>query len=288
MTLNSIFVPFLRPDDHNALCSAFSLAEGLGSKRVVAAHFRQRLNPAQFAYYPFAGVMPLDNDDTLLKAEEKLALEMKEMFEDVRSKARVSTQHGNGSDSDEAMTALLRDQKGLIPEDVATVATGFDVTVLSNAGDADTSLDLIEHVILRSGRPVILVPKSKTEVTLDHVAVAWNASAEAARAVTASMGVLAVAKKVSVVSVSDRSVPGDAVDELIETLRLNGIDAAAEQTPKPDGVSTEDLLEKHLVGINPDLVVMGAYSHSRLRESVFGGFTRSVLTRVPFPAFLAR
>jgi nucleotide-binding universal stress UspA family protein len=149
----------------------------------------------------------------------------------------------------------------------------------------------LEEVVFASGRPVLGLPARWSVRTLGkRVLVAWDGGREAARAVFDAMPLLAGAESVRIVSVQgflDEPVrqftPGD---DIAATLSRHGLPVET-ATVKSGRSSVRDELKAQALDIGADLVVMGCYGHSRLRERILGGVSRSMLTEVPFPLLLA-
>lgn len=107
--------------------------------------------------------------------------------------------------------------------------------------------------------------------------ICWKESAEAARAVSAAMPLLARANRVVIVTASEtRDEAHDSVVEVAEQLAWNGVDAEVRHL-LADGLSTDGLLTSAAQDCSADLVVMGGYGYSRMRETVFGGCTDTFL-----------
>jgi nucleotide-binding universal stress UspA family protein len=148
-----------------------------------------------------------------------------------------------------------------------------------------------ESVIFGSGRPTVILPherKRSGSFALDTVIVAWDFSRAATRAMADAMPVLEKAKRVCVLTV----IKEKAIDtrrsgpELAKHLARHGVDVVLDEVDA-EGRGIGDVLEAHVEYRNADLLVMGAYGHSRLREFVLGGATRSMLTRPPSPIFMS-
>ena len=145
---------------------------------------------------------------------------------------------------------------------------------------------LIETAVMETGRPVLLSPIQAPDTLGEHILVAWNGSAEAARAVAMTMPMLVRAEKVTVVTVEDGDVSTDPA-ALTKTLTLNGIKATSSVAAmNSEGVAAT--LEAEAKKIEADMIVIGAYSHSRIREFVMGGVTDDALTDSTVPMLLAR
>lgn len=185
-------------------------------------------------------------------------------------------------------SAALSTVTGHLPYAVALPARVADLTVFSR-GKGDGSQEragLIEIAMLESGRPVILAASDGGNDVGRRVVVGWNGSAEAARAVAMAMPLLTGADAVTVLVVDD----GDVVatpDDLVRTLTLWGI-AASGRTVKVSKEGVAATLEAEAAADSADMVLLGAYSHSRVREFVMGGVTDDALAGSSVAMLLAR
>ena len=145
------------------------------------------------------------------------------------------------------------------------------------------------ELVLSAGRPVLFVPYAgRFDDTGKRVLVAWNASREAARAVTDALPLLARAESVEVVAFdpeagSHGEVPGADVALF---LARHGVKATAARQSAPDLEIGAQILSR-AADLGADLIVMGGYGHSRLRELVLGGATRSVLQAMTVPVLMS-
>lgn len=144
------------------------------------------------------------------------------------------------------------------------------------------------ELVLRAGRPVLLVPPDASGLKLKNAMIAWKDTREARRAVSDALPLLRQANEVFIVQLldpdEDQAAAKLAVDDLAEWLALHEIIAlskvsVATAVQNPLGVIATD--------IGADLIVAGAYGHSRLREWVWGGATRDLLTRTRCCALIA-
>ena len=111
-------------------------------------------------------------------------------------------------------------------------------------------------------------------------------SADAARAVTAAMPLLAKAERAIFTSVAEKNDDlAEAMNDIVRQFAWSGV-AAEAKVIAPDGRAPEDLLAAAAKDCNADLVVMGAYSHSRIREILFGGCTKAFITHAEVPILL--
>lgn len=147
-----------------------------------------------------------------------------------------------------------------------------------------------EHVILNSGRPVLIVPRSgRFDVTGNRVLIAWDAGIESARAVSTALPILRRAASVNAVifNASSENIPSPtkACEELETYLSRQGISAEVMQwsTDKDIGSALLSAAAEY----SSDLLVMGGYGHSRFREVLLGGATRTVLDSMTLPVLMA-
>ncbi len=165
------------------------------------------------------------------------------------------------------------------------------------AGQRDKSfdfthlLDVPERLAIESGRPVLIVPWAGRFASFGkRVTVAWNGRREAARAVFDALPLLKAADNVRIIWVNpqkDQVKAGDLpTAEIASTLARHGVRCEAASTVASD-IRVGDALLSGLTDDGSDLLVMGAYGHSRLREFVFGGATRHILDHMTVPVLMS-
>lgn len=148
-----------------------------------------------------------------------------------------------------------------------------------------------ESIIFGSGRPTVILPHARERAgtfALDTVVVAWDFSQPAARAVADSLPILEKAKRVRIVTVTNEKNfdTKQSAAELAKYLARRGANVTLDLVDAA-GRRIGDVLESHLTSHNGDLLVMGAYGHSRIREFILGGATKSMLARPPVPIFFS-
>lgn len=142
-----------------------------------------------------------------------------------------------------------------------------------------------EAAIMHSGKPVLLVPRTLTTFSANRVLIAWNGSTESARAVTSALPVLKQAKEV-VVGCSHRSaVREPGIDELIRYLEHHGVTAVGTHFDSRRRSAGEGLLQLS-ESTGSDLIVMGAFTHRRIHEQIFGGMTRHMVGHARIPVWM--
>lgn len=149
-------------------------------------------------------------------------------------------------------------------------------------------IDVLPHeVALRVGRPILAIPYVGSYPAIgSRVMVAWNGSREAARAVHDALPFLAKAEKTTVFSIDPDKMQGMPGADLGRQLARHGVQVEVAQTVSGKVDAGEALLSA-VADASADLLVMGAYGHSRLREMIFGGVTEKVLGSMTVPVLLS-
>jgi len=179
---------------------------------------------------------------------------------------------------------------------LASEARRADLTVVGQAGpgeDDSNAPGLIpEELVMRTGRPVLVVPYAGRFPTVGERAIlAWRDTRESARAMADALPLLKQAKSVSVLAVGDSGedvgIARAALAGVVRHLERHGVKAAADYVPGNDEATPGDILLSRAADLNADLIVMGAYGHSRFRELVLGGVTREILSSMTVPVLLS-
>ncbi|BDL40892.1 universal stress protein [Methylorubrum sp. GM97] len=152
----------------------------------------------------------------------------------------------------------------------------------------DLDREAIETTLFKSGRPVIAVPPGHTGFAGSRIIVSWDGSAQAARAANDAMPFLRAAEAVEIVSIGDAAEIRDSVPgaEFAPHLARHGVNVTVNNLPVSGSIG--ETLRSQAGLFRADLIVMGAYRHSRARQFFFGGVTRSLLRSCPVPLFLSR
>jgi nucleotide-binding universal stress UspA family protein len=138
-------------------------------------------------------------------------------------------------------------------------------------------------VLLRAGRPVLLVPPDVTSLAAKHIAVAWKDSREARRALTDALPFLQKAETVAVVEFcehGEEAIAHDRLEDVMQFLVRHGVSSGYERI-RPIDVTVTNALFHFVQDDAIDLIVAGGYGHSRLGEWIFGGVTHDLLTASP-------
>ena len=198
------------------------------------------------------------------------------------------TPFGGGKDAAHGPSASWREDRGHAPAVVPLRARLSDLVVLGQSGrltDKPHS-DTLDETVVHGGRPVLLAPSRPLAPIGEVVAIAWNASPEAARAVSGALPFLADARTVHILSVGkeDESLSDR---ELALYLGWHGIAASAHHVQPIKGVKTGELLLAAARDKAADLLVMGGYGHAPWREMIFGGATASIVGSSRLPILLS-
>lgn len=170
----------------------------------------------------------------------------------------------------------------------AAEARYYDISVLPWSGESVLAQDMSEAVVFGSGRPAILVPPMAHPASLDHIAVAWDASRVAARALGDALSLLPKGGRVSVLTVQDeKPLSGsDVAGSLAYSLQRRGFKA------KPCSISiggktVAEALQGAALAEGAQLLAMGGFGHSRMRDFVLGGATKGVFGNLRLPTLLS-
>jgi nucleotide-binding universal stress UspA family protein len=163
-----------------------------------------------------------------------------------------------------------------------------DLIVVGSQRDGrESEIDLLEAALLDTGRPLLIAPTVPPTVLPGIVAIAWKDTPEAARAVTAALSFIDAAERVVIFSVTEDGTANDAsADRLARSLRWHNRKTEVVHLTADARSPVEQLLAA-ATALPAGLLVMGGYSHSRLREVVFGGFTQHVLRQPSLPVLMA-
>ncbi|MGL5116982.1 MAG: universal stress protein [Beijerinckiaceae bacterium] len=274
--IRDIFIPF-SPDRKGALTPA--VAYGLSMAQTLSVHATLRLLGHRFdAPYSLAPQF-VGSLVTPANAEEKKRMGHAE--EALR--ARLP---GVGITYDLAAAQL---SEGELVDLAAFQARLHTLSVVDNpesffvAGRA-----LVEELLFQTGRPLIVVPEGVMTFSARRVVVAWDGTARAARALNDALPLLTGADYVEILSVIDekdlsKSVPGA---EVAPHLSRYGIEVTVADVARKDSDAGTAIRERATL-VGADMIVMGAFAHSRWRQMVMGGVTDSMLRAAEIPVFMS-
>lgn len=238
----------------------------------------------------FEGVTSSLAEETFAHLREEFEAQSKrseEQFRDRCGKAGVTVVDDEKDSVPGQFAACFVHRLGEESEQLVTEGRLSDVIVMAKPSESgDAAIVGFEAALFETGRPVLMVPKEAPEGFGTKVAIAWIETQEASAAVAAAMPLLTAAEKVAILSghkVGETASPS----RLASYLAHHGIDAKTWSfalDSSPDGEQIMVQAEQ----AEANLIVMGAYGHSRLRETILGGATRSILEKAQIPILFAR
>lgn len=261
-----------------AVEQAVSFAELLGA-RLTALTFKVDIpvpfNPLANAILDIPGMVATERAKSAANAHDLLSA-----FNDFAAKRRVAC--------DQIIEGGMTSQ---IPDIVTKYARLRDLLMIPIPGAGGFQQYIAECVIFGSGRPVLIYPaqpKRTVEMKLDVVGIAWDFSRPAARAVADALPLLQRAKTVRVVTIiNEKAVETKRSDaELARHLACHGVEVILEEEDAA-GRSIGQVFETYAEAHRLDVLVMGAYGHSRVRDFILGGATRSIVANPPLPVLLS-
>jgi nucleotide-binding universal stress UspA family protein len=266
------------PTPASAVDDATAIAGALGAK-ISAIACEVKIRPPGSLLYDvlpdIQGIVSAEIKKSATNAEKLLAA-----FQDSATKMGVFQERI----SDQCLASE-------VPEVLVEYARLRDLIILPISEGDSVGRWYSEAVIFESGRPTIVLPhtrRQRTSFALNTVIVAWDFSRPATRAVADAMPILEAAKRVCVLTVSNEKAidTGRSGPELAKHLSRHGVEVVLDEIDAK-GRGIGEVFEAHVSYRSADLLIMGAYGHSRIREFVLGGATRSMLARPPVPIFLS-
>ncbi len=237
------------------------------------------IDRTQTGYY-FAGATALMHDETLLHAQSE-ATEIEHAARERLGKTDLSW----------GVEALVT-QSASVAGIVARRARYCDLAMLPKPYGASLPADapvIVESTMFQGNTPVVVLSDTAPQAKPRKVVVAWNESAEAMVSIRRALPLLVAADAVSICIVApDRHGDGaaDPGTELCKMLTRHG--AKVEVNILPQTLSrVSQVIARHVEDQNADMLVMGAYGHSRFREAILGGATRNMLEHAEVPVFMA-
>ncbi len=251
----------------------------------LAAAFDAHVAGIAFAYEPTAAEFGYEGVAvSLIKAEREKAIAAAKTaiarFEDRARRNGVS-----------AASRLLDANFANAGDKFAVIARRFDLAVVSQAEPRKVVPEgmIIEAALFDSGRPILAVPYIQTSgLALGRIMICWDGSRNAARAAADALPFLARAKAVEIVIVTAERAKSDEIAgaDIAQHLARHGLDVSVQRIVSVESDVPNTLLS-HAADSGADLIVMGGYGHSRLREFVLGGATRGILAAMTVPVLMS-
>ena len=287
MDIKRILVPLTGSDgDHATLTTAVLAANQFGSHLEVLYQALPAMSERELEH-AFGGLgMTRYRDfvDTQRSNREQKCHHTHQMFEQL-----IET-HGIVYDDPTAgdrPSASWREIETPITEMVGQDGGVCDLIVVGRPPDlvGDPAKTVVGAALFASGRPVLVAPPTAPERLDRRVMIAWNRSVQSGRAVAAAMPFLHRSGDVLVLSLTTGAKQGPSAPDLARYLALHRIEPKVREIP-PNGRAVGDVLLDECAQEGAGLLVMGAYSHSRVREMLLGGVTRHVLAHAHMPLLM--
>lgn len=251
----------------------------------VAEAFEAHVLGVAFSYEPIIpgavmGGIPPEFIESQRAESDQLAQKAVARFEEAARRAGIS-----------AETRIISASISGAADQFGRLGRRFDLVMVGQAErDKAAAAEVVdEGALFESGRPVIFVPFiQKAGLKLDRVVVCWDASRAAARAIADAMPFLLKAKQVEIVIVSGKAGKNDEVPgaDLGQHLARHGLKVDVKRITSPD-IDVASTILSYAADSSADMLVMGGYGHSRLREFVWGGVTRGILETMTVPALMS-
>jgi len=270
-----------------ALATALTIARGWNA-HVTALHVRvDSRDVAPLAGEGLSGAMIEEMMAATEKESNDRAHLVRSMFERFVASHDVVVQEAHpGADHPSASFAAVTGREEDI---VAQQARLADLTVVPHpdSGDDVSSSDALHAVLFDSGRPVLISPRVAQAKIGSRMCIAWNGTAESASSVQAALPWMERADAVAILSAEGYQRRGPGAPDLAAYLTLHGIQASIVSFRSIGGSVGAGLLAA-ASDFGCDMLSMGAYSHSRLRQLILGGVTRHVLEHAKLPVMMNR
>lgn len=273
----SILLPALSyptPSPMDGISSAIGFASTLGGRLTVVAHavdIAPITNPLAVGLYDYGGIAAAIEADSKTMANS-IATHARQIADQLQ--LPVNIEH-------------VRSRPELAAGHMAEAARPHDLALAVLSKDSNTLRDVAEAMLFGSGGPVVLFPQQPTTTRIETVAIAWDGGRAAARAIRDALPILRLSRRAIVLTAHDDKALGDSrVGTLSELLRLHEIDVSLAEVASA-GRAIGDALQGAALAHAADLLVMGAYGHTRLREFVLGGATRNVLADPRLPVLMS-
>lgn len=286
MTYKAILVPFSGEPRS---------AAALGTVLRVAGRFDSQVEILHVEMDPRTGLVDLGEGMTGATADliiEEARAAAKTKSQDARQLAEECCENAGwtmvdaGAEMPDSHVAAWRQCAGRQSEEIARYGRVSDLIVVPSPDTEqfDPGFGIAEAALFDTGRPVMVAPEKVPEVVGDSVAVAWNGSREAAGAIAAALPFIVEAAQVTLVS-EPQGNGADGAASLVAYLARHGVSVASVELNAGNQAIGERLIAT-AAAAGADLLVMGAYGHSRLRELVLGGVTRSALKHPIIPLLM--
>jgi len=287
MTIKKIFALSIDPHTNNSvLASALCIARNFGA-HIDFTHVKGVPDP----YSSFmVEALPAEVLKDIEKEQAQWIQETENLVHDSFNDfvAREKLAMHDDRESAEEPSASWVSVTGSVPDVIEGRGGAYDLIVVGRPlSSSSSAYAAMEAALFATGRPVLLAPPEPPEHIGQTVLITWNRSAQSARAFHAAKAlVLDQAKKIRILSITTGAKQGPPASDVVDNLKWHGIEADMRELA-PDYRAIGEVLLEEAAEFDADLLVMGAFSHSRVRQMIFGGVTRHLLENTTLPVLMA-
>lgn len=282
--MQSILVPLIDPQtDRWTAEKAVDTAANLGSHLTALL-----IDPVSFRFLIYPHYEAMAHHPALIAELNEEAAKRRRTLEAILKDASERRGLAFGDDS-KAPSVTLTEVEGDVWTAIKEAAPVHDAILFARQSDGSgeplPTTDVLKDALEYAGRPVLVLTDEPPASLTSSIGIAWNGSAEGARAVSAALPMLARADQVVIFTFTTDKTDLAEAPRLCAYLKRHGIDAEV-----TSGIATDGLGETLLKAANEraiTLLVTGGYTHSRLRQAILGGVTRHLLTRCRIPMLMA-
>jgi nucleotide-binding universal stress UspA family protein len=286
MTMKFILAPISGTETDGVVLHLASLVARRFAAHIEVLHARS--DPRETMPYLGEGASPALIDQVMVTAERDAASRSgraKENFDAWVASSGIGL--ADAPTATETPTCSWRLETGAEDKWISRLGRLSDMTIVAQPGEAGSVASMLafEAALLDTGRPVMLAPIKEKAESRGIAVVAWNGSAESAHALSVALPFLAAAKSVHVVAVEESAHTPDA-EAVMRHLAWHRI-ASQVRHASVKGRSAAQAIMSECEAVGASLLVMGGYTHNRLRQMIFGGVTAHVLKHANIPVLLA-
>lgn len=289
MSIRNLLVPVATQKECESLLETALVVAKDFNAHVTALHDRG-YDDGTFINTDSAGAQRYLNQDSYRQLVRASRLYAREQAEKARSRFDdLIDQMGIPYSEEPKLNGATASWEGATEGEAIVVAERgciYDLIAVGHHGDDGSAWNpIVESAIFSTRRPVLLAPPLSPDSVGERILIGWNRSPQAGLAVACAMPFLEKAKAVRAYSVSTRAKAGPGPEDIARSLAWHGIDVEV-VTAEPDRRSIGEMLLEQAQSFDADLLVMGAYSHNRLREMILGGVTKHVLSHANLPVLM--
>jgi len=279
MPFKTLFVPMAFEETARTITDAALLMADAFGGHVIAHHVRQRYAAyPPIDFYPTGGTASAIAMEGHDEATAAFARTMRAAFEERCDAAEARIVPLSEALKPKGVTASWQDETGLLALSYSLAARIADlvVTALPGTGGAALERGVFETIMMESGAPVLAVARDGLAAVPRRPIVAWDGSLQASRVIRGALPLLLSSEETTLLTIGETDTGAPSLEAAKLWLERAGVTVTSRSVDWPSGPIAERILNQSNA-TNSDVIVMGGYSHSRLRENVLGGVTLDML-----------